>query len=180
MPLHLLECPETSYYAQVLISTPPYLLAHVLYLTGVSLYNLQKKICVRPYWCRYFTARTLKIYDIIRKIVFFFTNLMHKFFILIHLLHSSTCFEHYCAHLQEDNCINTASGIVNMETSEWSKLLKYIVCCIIRTLENSKIHIKSLEWFGQFPFINVPLLLLDVSIVVSCLYCCYLSCVYCC
>jgi len=23
---------------------------------------------------------------------------MHKFFILIHLLHSSTCFEHYCAH----------------------------------------------------------------------------------
>ena len=42
----------------------------------------------------------------------FFTNLMHKFFILIHLLHSSTCFGHYCAHLQEDNCINTASGIV--------------------------------------------------------------------
>ena len=45
---------------------------------------------------------------------FFFTNLMHKYFILIHLLHSSTCFEHYCAHLQEDNCINTASGIVTL------------------------------------------------------------------
>ena len=30
-----------------------------------------------------------------------------KFFISIHLLHSSTCFEHYCAHHQEDNCINT-------------------------------------------------------------------------
>ena len=44
--------------------------------------------------------------------LFFFTNLMHKFFILIHLLHSFTCFEHYCAHLQEDNCISTASGIV--------------------------------------------------------------------
>jgi len=43
-----------------------------------------------------------------------FTNLMHKFFISIHLLHSSTCFEHYCAHLQEDNCINTASGIVTL------------------------------------------------------------------
>ena len=42
----------------------------------------------------------------------FFTNLMHKFFIVIHLLHSSTCFEKYYAHLQEDNCINTASGIV--------------------------------------------------------------------
>jgi len=46
------------------------------------------------------------------KIVIFFTNLMHKFFILIHLLHSSTRFEHYCAHIQEDNCINTASSIV--------------------------------------------------------------------
>ena len=33
---------------------------------------------------------------------------------LIHFLHSSTCFEHYCAHLQEDNCINTASGIVTL------------------------------------------------------------------
>ena len=31
---------------------------------------------------------------------------MHKLFILIHLLLSSTCFEHYYAHLQEDNCIN--------------------------------------------------------------------------
>ena len=45
---------------------------------------------------------------------FFFTNLMHKFFILRHLLHFSTCFEYYCAHLQEDNCINTASGIVTL------------------------------------------------------------------
>jgi len=47
-------------------------------------------------------------------IVFFFTNLMHKFFILIHLLYSSTCFEHYYAHLQEDNCIITASDVVNL------------------------------------------------------------------
>jgi len=29
-------------------------------------------------------------------------------------LYSSTCFEHYCAHLQGDNCINTASGIVTL------------------------------------------------------------------
>jgi len=43
----------------------------------------------------------------------FFTNL-DKFFILIHLLHSSTCFEHYCAHHQEDICIGTASGIVTL------------------------------------------------------------------
>jgi len=47
-----------------------------------------------------------------------FTKVMHKFFILIHLLYSSTCFEHYCAHLQEDNCISTASGIVTLKTSE--------------------------------------------------------------
>jgi len=46
--------------------------------------------------------------------IFFFTNLMNKFFILICLLHSSTCFEQYCAHLQEDNCISTASGIVTV------------------------------------------------------------------
>ena len=34
-------------------------------------------------------------------IMVFFTNLMHKFLILIHLLHPSTCFKHYCAHPQE-------------------------------------------------------------------------------
>ena len=34
-----------------------------------------------------------------------FTNLMYKLFILIHLLYSSTCFEHYCAHLQEDKVL---------------------------------------------------------------------------
>ena len=44
---------------------------------------------------------------------FFNTNLMHKFFI-IHLLYSSTCFEHYYAHLQEDSCVSTASGIVTL------------------------------------------------------------------
>jgi len=44
----------------------------------------------------------------------FFTNLMHQFFILIHLLHSCTCFEHSCAHLQEDNFISVASGIVTL------------------------------------------------------------------
>jgi len=46
--------------------------------------------------------------------IVFFTNLIHKFFILIYLLYSSICFEHYCAHLQEDICINTASGIVTV------------------------------------------------------------------
>jgi len=43
-----------------------------------------------------------KICHASRMIVFFFTNLIHKFFTLIHLLRSAKCFEHYCAHLQED------------------------------------------------------------------------------
>ena len=47
----------------------------------------------------------------------FFTNLMHKFlFIFIHLLHSSTCFEHYCAHPQEDKL--PSSGVAKLATSE--------------------------------------------------------------
>jgi len=39
---------------------------------------------------------------------------MKKLYILIHLLYSCTCFEHYYDHLQEDNCISTASGIVTI------------------------------------------------------------------
>ena len=46
--------------------------------------------------------------------IVFFTNLMHNFFILMHLLHSSTCFDHCYAHLQEDNCINTTSGVITL------------------------------------------------------------------
>ena len=30
------------------------------------------------------------------------------------ILFCSTCFEHYCVHLQEGNCISTASGIVTL------------------------------------------------------------------
>ena len=71
--------------------------------------------------------RKLPLGTFMSLLIVFFTNLMYKFFILIHLLHSCTCFELYCAHLQEDNCINTASGIVTLETSGWSKLLKYIL-----------------------------------------------------
>jgi len=46
--------------------------------------------------------------------IVFFTNLMHKFFILIHLLYSSTRFKHCYAYLQVDNCIITAFGIVTL------------------------------------------------------------------
>jgi hypothetical protein len=60
--------------------------------------------------------------------IVFFTDLMHKFFILIHLLRSSTCFEHYCAHLQEDNCVNTPDGIVTLLGD----------CSVHRLLESSR------------------------------------------
>jgi hypothetical protein len=35
-------------------------------------------------------------------------------FSIICLFESSTCFEQLCAHLQEDNCINTTSGIITL------------------------------------------------------------------
>jgi len=47
-------------------------------------------------------------------IVFFFHQLDAQILYLIHLLYSSARFEHYYAHLQEVNCINTASGIVTI------------------------------------------------------------------
>ena len=46
--------------------------------------------------------------------IVFFYQLIHKFFILIHLLYSLTCVEHYYAHLQEDKCISAVSGIVTL------------------------------------------------------------------
>jgi hypothetical protein len=33
---------------------------------------------------------------------------------IICLFESSTCFEQLCAHPQEDNCINTTSGIITL------------------------------------------------------------------
>jgi len=33
---------------------------------------------------------------------------------MICLFESSTCFEQPCAHTQEDNCINTTSGIITL------------------------------------------------------------------
>jgi len=59
----------------------------------------------------------------------FFTNFMNKFIILKHLLHSSTCFNHHCAHIQENNCINTASGIVTV--FRW--LISPFVTCVLNS-----------------------------------------------
>ena len=46
--------------------------------------------------------------------IVFCTNLTHKLFILIHLLYSSMCFEHYHVQLKEGICINTASDVVTL------------------------------------------------------------------
>ena len=42
------------------------------------------------------------------------SNLMHKIIIYLHIIHllkSSTCFEHYSAHLQEVNVVIVVTGI---------------------------------------------------------------------
>jgi len=80
-----------------------------------ALFPAKLKFCV---FFKYVTSNSLFFEGgpncICRKMSIFITNLIHKFFISIHLLHSSTCFEHYCAHLQEDNCISSASGIATI------------------------------------------------------------------
>jgi len=43
---------------------------------------------------------------------------------MICLVESSTCFAQLCAHPQEDNFINTTSGIITLKTIEWSKISK--------------------------------------------------------
>jgi hypothetical protein len=66
---------------------------------------------------------------------------------IICLFESSTCFEQLCAYLQEDNCMNTTSGIITLKTIEWSKITKInrIHCSLIghKTLTiNDKILVK--------------------------------------
>jgi hypothetical protein len=54
-------------------------------------------------------------------IIVFFANLRQNylFFILIHLLYASTCFEHYYAHPQEVKiALSTAFGAITLEISE--------------------------------------------------------------
>ena len=47
-----------------------------------------------------------------------------QFSSMICLFESSTCFEQLCAYPQEDKCLNTASGIITLKISEWSKITK--------------------------------------------------------
>jgi hypothetical protein len=66
------------------------------------------------------------IFDIFRTVhlrVILVGNQLDAQFI-IRLFESSTCFEQLCAHPQEENCINTTSGIITPKISEWSKITK--------------------------------------------------------
>ena len=43
---------------------------------------------------------------------------------MVCLFESSTCCKQLCAHPQENNCINTTSGIITLKINEWSKIAK--------------------------------------------------------
>jgi len=57
-------------------------------------------------------------------IIVFFTNLMYKFFILIHILHPSTCFEHYYAHPQEVNFVLIQHLVSSLSLGDFSTQVK--------------------------------------------------------
>ena len=67
---------------------------------------------------------------------------------MLYLYESSTCFGQLFAHPQEDNCINTTSGVITLKICEWSKITKMATthrgCIIHKTLTiNDKILVKS-------------------------------------
>ena len=65
----------------------------------------------------------------------------------LRLFQSSTCFEQTRARHQEVNSINTASGVVTLKASEWSKITKIQFNCIVyKTLtSNVKMLVKSFK-----------------------------------
>jgi len=48
-----------------------------------------------------------------------------------------TCFEQLRSHPQEDNCMNTTSGITNLKINEWSKITRIHRGCIAATMYSS-------------------------------------------
>ena len=55
------------------------------------------------------------------------------------------CFEQLCAHPQEDNCMNTTSGIITLKISEWSKITK-----ITRTHRGCNAATMYCSYFSNF------------------------------
>ena len=72
----------------------------VLICTTMSSFKRMRKVAKRYYQLLNFYVWLTCI--LIERQSIFITKLMHKVLILIHLLYSSTCFEHHYAHLQED------------------------------------------------------------------------------
>jgi len=68
---------------------------------------------------------------------------------IICLFESSTFFEQHYAHLQEDNYINTTSGIITLKTIEWSKITK-----ISRTHPNLIEVMMCSNYFSNFRPLN--------------------------
>ena len=84
---------------------------------------------------------------------------MHKISFTVSLFHASTCFEHYVLIIRRSKLYYTASGIITLKQSEWSKITKiqfykyeHIVvkfvceffgcdCCILLTI-NMSCHVE--------------------------------------
>ena len=92
--------------------------AHILYFNTfiMFLYMFRALLCSSSggQLCQYCIWYRHSLWVTVQYTGYERTSLIHKLIILIHLLYSSTCFEHYYAHPQEDNCISTTSGIVTL------------------------------------------------------------------
>jgi len=84
---------------------------------------------------------------IFRRTIVLVQHLVSPLWKQVNGLYSSTCFEHYCAHLQEDNCISTASGIITLETSEWFILL-YMFRALLCSSSGGQLYYYSI-WYRQ-------------------------------
>jgi hypothetical protein len=61
--------------------------------------------------------------------------------------------EQLCAHPQEDNCINTTSGIITLKISEWSKITKVTRIhhgCIAATMYSRIFYSILKTYLGDF------------------------------
>ena len=77
--------------------------------------------------------------------IVFFNKLMHRFFILIHLLHSLHVSSTIMLIFRRSNCISTASVFVTLETSEWSVVSRVIPDAVLTQFDLLKMSIIMLE-----------------------------------
>jgi len=65
--------------------------------------TVQQIECIFIFYILLTVLSNIMIYQLDAQILYF-NNLLHSF----------TCFEHYSARLQKDNCMKTATGIVSL------------------------------------------------------------------